>query len=104
MLLEGRPVCADEQAGEIERADPERMDEYADDREMDGVREEHEADAEHYRQHCGLIGVDAPPYRKVSRDSHWKLVSKSTPESREGDQPCLQGAFTLSNDVHFGER
>lgn len=80
------------------------MDEHAKDREMNGVREKHESDSEHYRQHCRLISVGTPLYRDAPRDSHRELVSETAPRSREGDEPLFQRVFTMPDDVCFGER
>src|SRR5712691_11469933 len=104
MLLERRPVSAAQQSREIKAANPERMGDHTDDREVNCVREKHESDSEYYRQHRRLISVSAALDGNASCDSHRELVSEAAPRSCERDEPLVEGALPLSDVDSLRER
>src|SRR6266404_7560366 len=83
VLLERGPISANHKAGEIEAANPERVDEDSDQSDLKGIGKDHETDAEHYREHCWLIGISTPLHRQLSGNSYRDLVSQASPESRD---------------------
>ena len=51
--------------------------------EQRGIGKDHETDAEHYCEHCWLIGISTPLHRQLSGNSYRDLVSQASPESRD---------------------
>jgi len=87
MLLKCRPVGTHEECDEIKPQDPERVDDHAQDRQMDGIGDEHQSYAEHYREHCGLVGIGAMSDREIPRHSHWHPMREATPPCRDNNKP-----------------
>src|SRR5882762_1391723 len=104
MSLERRPVCSAQQPREIKAANPEGMDEHANNREVNRVSKKHEPDSKYYRQHRGLISVGTLLYRNTSCDSHRELVSKATPRSCDCDQPFSKRVLSLAGADLLRER
>src|SRR5215210_6965610 len=70
MRLECRPVRPNHESNEVDAANPCRVCQSSHDREMDGVGNKHQADAEEDSEHSWLVRIGALPQGNGSREAY----------------------------------